>query len=453
MRDGTRQIGAAVSPPTLAADSLARSMLHAARAVESVIHGRNLDQALAEQAANAAWPAATRGAVQDLAYSTLRDFGRGDFLLARLLARPLEAPAVRALLLIALHRLESHPGAVHTTVDQAVEAAYHLHDGAFTGLVNAVLRNVLRQAEAPFAAAEADLVARARHPRWWVETVQRELREHADAVLAAGNLHPPMALRVNPRRAELGCVLAELDAVDIVARAYGDDIPQCVMLERPVPVARLPGFAEGRVSVQDAGAQLAAPWLDVAVGGRVLDACAAPGGKTAHILELAEVELTALDLDATRAARINANLARLGLVARVRVADCRTLDHWWDGRPFDRILADVPCTASGVARRHPDIKWLRRESDVARFAGQSRDILDALWRVLAPGGKMLFVTCSIFARENQQQVAAFCDRHADCLRVPLHGGPLSEANSQTEHLFLPTALHDGFYFALLAKRT
>ena len=224
------------------------------------------------------------------------------------------------------------------------------------------------------------------------------------------------------------------------------------MLERPVPVARLPGFAEGRVSVQDAGAQRAAPWLDVAAGQRVLDACAAPGGKTAHILELADVELTALELDATRAARIDANLARLGLSAQVRVADCRSLDDWWDGRPFERILADVPCSASGVARRHPDIKWLRRESDVARFAAQSRDILDALWRVLAPGGKMLFVTCSVIARENQQQVAAFCDRHADCLRIPLQGGPLSKANSLTEHLLLPTALHDGFYFALLAKR-
>lgn len=427
-------------------------MLYAARAVEAVIHGRNLDFALAAQAGSAAWSPAMRGAVQDLAYATLRDFGRGDSLLARFLARPLEAPVVRALLLIALHRLESHPGSVHTTVDQAVEAASHLHGGAFKGLVNAVLRNLLRQA-APFAAAEADLVARARHPQWWVAAVQRELGERADAVLAAGNLHPPMALRVNSRRTEIGCVLAELDAADIVARAYGEDIPQAVILEHPVPVARLPGFAEGRVSVQDAGAQLAAPQLDVAAGQRILDACAAPGGKTAHVLEIAEVELTALELDAMRVAQIEANLVRLGLSAQVRVADCRALDHWWDGRPFDRILADVPCTASGVARRHPDIKWLRRETDVARFAARSRDILDALWRVLAPGGKMLFVTCSIFARENQQQVAAFCDRHADCLRVALRGGPLAEANSQAEHLLLPTALHDGFYFALLAKRT
>lgn len=436
----------------LPADSLAFAMLHAARAVEAVIDGRNLDQALAGQADGAAWLPAARGAVQDLAYGTLRDFGRGDFLLSRLLERPLAAPAVRALLLIALRRLEIHPSAAHTTVDQAVEAAATLHGGAFKGLVNAVLRNFLRQAEALFAAAEADPVAHGRHPRWWLETVRRELGAHAEAVAAAGNLHPPMALRVNPRRCAASDLLAELAAAGIDARACGADIPHGILLEHPVPVARLPGFADGRVSVQDAGAQHAAPWLDLAAGQRVLDACAAPGGKAAHILELADVELTALELDASRASRIGANLARLGLSAQVRVADCRAVGDWWDGRPFDRILADVPCTASGVARRHPDIKWLRRESDVARFAAQARDILDALWRVLAPGGRMLFVTCSVFSRENQQQVAAFCDRHADCLRVALPGGPLCGAESLTDHLLLPTALHDGFYFALFAKR-
>lgn len=441
-----------MSGPGLAADSLAFSMLHAARAVELVFRGRNLDQAIATQPGAPAWTPSARGAIQDFAYGTLRDFGRGDFFLSRLLARPLDSAAVRALLLVALHRLESHPAASHTTVDQAVEAASTLHGGAFKSLVNAVLRNFLRQAEALFGAAEADVVARDRHPRWWIETLRRELAGDADDVLAAGNLHPPMALRVNTRRAEIGSVLAELDMAGIATRIAGSDIPQGIVLEHPVPVARLPGFAEGRVSVQDVGAQHAAPWLDLSAGQRVLDACAAPGGKAAHILELADVALTALELDTARAARVDTNLARLGLSAELRVADCRSLDDWWNGRPFERILADVPCSASGVARRHPDIKWLRRESDVARFAAQSRDILDVLWRVLAPGGKMLFVTCSVIARENQQQVAAFCDRHADCLRIPLQGGPLSKANSLTEYLLLPTALHDGFYFALLAKR-
>lgn len=442
-----------MSTPRLTTGSLAFSMLQAALAVESVILGRNLDQALAMQVAAADWTPSVRGAVQDLAYGTLRAFGRGDFFLARLLARPLESTAIRALLLVALRRLETHPSAAHTTVDQVVEAASTLHRGAFKSLVNAVLRNFLRQSDALFNAAEADPVAHSRHPQWWIEAVRRDLGVHAEAVLAAGNLHPPMALRVNSRRTETGGVLAELDRAGIAARAVGDDVPQGIFLEHPVPVVRLPGFAEGRVSVQDAGAQRAAPLLDLAAGQRVLDACAAPGGKTAHILELADVKLVALDVDATRAARIEANLRRLDLSAEVLVADCRAVDNWWDGRPFDRILADVPCSASGVARRHPDIKWLRRESDVARFAMQGRNILDALWRVLAPGGKMLFVTCSVFAPENQQQVAAFCDRHADCLRIALRGGPPDMSNSPTEHLLLPTALHDGFYYALLAKRT
>jgi len=436
----------------LAPDSLAFALLQAARAVEAVILGRNLDVALAREADAVALPAATRAAVQDLAYATLRDYGRGDYYLGRLLTRPLDAPLIRALLLIALHRLETHPSTSHTTVDQAVEAAGQVLKGNFKGLVNGVLRNFLRQSEALFDAAEADPVAHHRHPHWWIEVLRREIARHADAVLAAGNLHPPMSLRVNRRRANVAGVLDELLSAGIAARAGGNDIPDAIVLERPVPVSRLPGFAEGRVSVQDAGAQRAAAWLDLGAGQRVLDACAAPGGKTAHMLEIADVDLTALEIDGVRAQRIEANLRRQGLSARVTVADCSRLDDWWDGRPYDRILADVPCSASGVARRHPDIKWLRRESDVEKFARQSSRILDAMWQVLAPGGKMLFVTCSVFARENQQQMTAFCDRHADCRPIPLGGAGASLAPA-LDHLLLPTALHDGFFFALLAKQS
>ena len=438
----------------LAPDSLAFALLQASRAVEAVILGRNLDVALAREADAAAWPATTRAAVQDLAYATLRDYGRGDFYLARLLARPLEAPLVRALLLIALHRLETHPSAAHTTVDQAVEAAGQVLKGRFKGLVNGVLRNFLRQSETLFDAAETHPVAHNRHPLWWIEMLRREIAGHADAVLAAGNLHPPMSLRVNRRRANVEGVLGELGAAGIAARAAGDDVPDAIVLERPVPVGRLPGFTEGRVSVQDTGAQRAAPWLDLCAGQRVLDACAAPGGKTAHMLEIADVDLTALEIDRVRAQRVESNLRRLDLSAALTVADCSRPDDWWDGRPYDRILADVPCSAAGVARRHPDIKWLRRESDIAQFARQSSRILDAMWQVLAPGGKMLFVTCWVFARENQQQMTAFCDRHADCRPIPI---PLAAAGAHsapsTGHLLLPTALHDGFFFALLAKQS
>lgn len=440
----------AVRAENLAADSLAFSMLRAAGTIEAVLGGGNLEQALAVHTVGIRGPALA--AVQDLAYNTLRDFGRGDFFLDRLLRRPLESASVRALLLVALERLERRPHTAYTTVDQAVEAASALRGGVFKSLVNALLRNFLRQKDSLLAAALSNPVAHYRHPRWWIETLRRELGAKADTVLAAGNQHPPMSLRVNTRRAEFNSVMAELAAAGIAARAYGETFPQCVLLERPMPVARLPGFAEGRVSVQDAGAQLAAPWLDLAPGQRVLDACAAPGGKAAHVLELADVELVALDIEGARAAMIEANLSRLGLVGRIEVADCCALDDWWDGRPFDRVLIDVPCSASGVVRRHPDIKWLRRKADVARFAAQGRSFLDALWRVLAPGGKMLFVTCSLFAEENHQQVAAFCDRHADCRRISLASGSGFEAGSSTEYLLLPTATHDGFYFASIAKR-
>ena len=249
-----------------------------------------------------------------------------------------------------------------------------------------------------------------------------------------------MALRINPLRATLSETLESFAEAGLAVR----ELPNgALLLDRPVPVSRVPGFAEGCVSVQDAGAQYAADYLDLDDGLRVLDACAAPGGKTAHILETADVILTALDSDAGRARRATENLDRLGLGAKVHTSDCRDLERWWNGRPFDRILADVPCSASGVVRRNPDIKWLRRSDDIARFAAQQADILEALWRVLAPGGKMLYATCSVFAEENGDQVAAFAARHPDCRRIPIGG--------QLDCQHLPCPEHDGFFYALLEK--
>jgi 16S rRNA (cytosine967-C5)-methyltransferase len=217
------------------------------------------------------------------------------------------------------------------------------------------------------------------------------------------------------------------------------------LLEQPVAVDRLPGFSAGEVSVQDCGAQLAASLLDVADGMRVLDACSAPGGKTAHLLELADLDLTAVDHDGKRLQKVEQNLCRLGLKAKCLVGDAAEPQKWWDGKPFQRILADVPCSASGVVRRHPDIKWLRRESDIAQFAAQQAVILDALWRCLDQGGKLLYVTCSVFAEENSRQVAAFLQRHADAELLPLPG------RAEQDLQLLPDQEHDGFYYALLAK--
>ena len=426
--------------PRPAVDSLAFALDAAARAVAAVIGGRNLDAALAALDL----PAAARPAAMDLAYGTLRRHGRGDFFLAHLMTRPLADPAARGLLLVALQRLEARPEDAHTTVDQAVTAAAGLARGRYKALVNGVLRNFLRRRDELLAVAERDETARWQHPRWWLAELRAACPDRWREVAEAGNQRPPMTLRVNRRRAATADFQRALAEAGIEARVLGET---GLRLVRPLPVERLPGFAEGLVSVQDWGAQQAAPLLDARAGMRVLDACAAPGGKTAHLLERADLDLTALELDAARAARIGDNLRRLGLAADVKVADCREVDTWWNGRRFDRILADVPCSASGVARRHPDIKWLRRAGDLARFATAQREILDALWRLLAPGGKMLYATCSLFPDENGRQVAAFVARHGDAQRLPM-----SDNDKGCEWQLLPDADHDGFYYALLAKR-
>jgi 16S rRNA (cytosine967-C5)-methyltransferase len=382
-----------------------------------------------------------RPAVQDLAYGALRRYGRGDRHLSQLMTRP-PAVVVRGLLLAALYRLEARPEDAHTTVDQAVTAAAALAKGKYKALVNGVLRNALRRAaELEAVAQEAD-ESRWQHPGWWLDKLRTAYPDAWPMIVAAGNQRPPMTLRANRRQAGSGDYLAELAAAGISARALDD---AAILLDKPVAVDRLPGFASGRVSVQDWGAQRAAPLLDARTGMRVLDACAAPGGKTAHLLELADLDLLALDVDAGRAARIGSNLRRLGLAAMVTTADCADPAAWWDGRPFERILADVPCSASGVVRRHPDIKWLRRAADIAGFAARQRNIIDALWRVLAPGGKMLYASCSLFPEENGAQIDAFVARHQDAQRLPTN-------ENRDEWQLLPNAEHDGFYYALLAKR-
>ncbi|WP_249116035.1 16S rRNA (cytosine(967)-C(5))-methyltransferase RsmB [Azoarcus sp. L1K30] len=414
-------------------------MQQAALLVAHVLDGGNLtdlyESTLRE---NPQWSDATRGAIRDLSWSTLREFGRGDALLVQFLHKPLPI-YLHALLLVSLYRLEQRPAQSHTLVDQAVDAAAAVYP-ALKGVVNGVLRNVMREAHRHDTWRSEDIAARYAYPQWWINRVRRDHPQGWERILEAGNLHPPMALRVNARMTSPAAVLETLDHAGIPARVLDHG---AVLLQQPIPVARLPGFTEGRLSVQDAGAQWAGVWLDAKDGERILDACAAPGGKTAHILERADVELTALELDPVRAARVRLNLDRLGLKANIKVADCRKLSTWWDGKPFDRILADVPCSASGVVRRHPDIKWLRREEDIAGFVHQQAEIIDALWQTLAPGGTMLYVTCSVFADENHRQIAAFRARHPDAEPYAI------EAD---EACFLPpTADHDGFFYARLRK--
>ena len=407
--------------------------LAASQIVQQVlVDGRNLNQALDESLSKkSGWEPSQRAALQDLCYGTLRFYGELDATLGALSHKPITDGRIRHILLVALYQLQHSSAAQYAVVDHAVRAASTLNPRV-RGLVNAILRNFLR------CAPKIQAKDRYNHPGWWIDELKAQYGEEVSAaILEAGNGHPPMTLRVNQRRIAPEGYLALLSERGIMARKIGLDALQ---LEKPVSVDRLPGFFEGLVSVQDAGAQLAARFLNAGRGMRVLDACAAPGGKTAHILELSDVELVALDKDEKRLQRVGENLQRLGLSAKLLSGDAADPEGWWDGRPFDRILADVPCSASGVVRRHPDIKWLRRKEDIASFAIQQEKILQSLWELLNPGGMLLYATCSVFKQENQEVVARILAKTPQARLMDLPSEQL-----------LPNDQHDGFFYALLQK--
>ena len=420
----------------------------ASQVVCRVLGGRNLNQVLsaALQAAPGLAPQ-QRAALQDLSYGTLRFYGQLVRVLEKLLHKPLQDEHLRCLLLVALYQLQYGKSAPHAVVDHAVRAV-RKHNAAASGLVNAVLRNFMRNRDALLAAAASSEEGRYSYPQWWIDALKAQYGERAEAILLAGNQHPPMTLRVNCRRTTPAAYLTLLAQHDIQASLIE---PGAVLLTRPLPVDKLPGFFDGLVSVQDAGAQYAGHLLDVHDGMRVLDACAAPGGKSAHLLELAQIEMIALDNDAQRLERVRENMQRLHLHAHLQGGDAAQPDAWWDGRPFQRILADVPCSATGVVRRHPDIKWLRRQSDIMGFAQQQQYILCALWRLLARDGKLLCATCSVFAQENQHVISEFLQQHDDAQQLPLSAPDLDAAPNLIEGQLLPDDQHDGFFYALLHK--
>ncbi len=426
----------------------------AALAVHRVLGGTTLTAALAAAApAGDAAGGRRRALIQELAYGTLRHWGTLEAIVRRLATKPLADPALACLVAVALYQLDHTRAPPFAIVDHAVNAAAAMVRPAVKSLVNALLRRYLRDRDAILADVRTDPVARWSHPRWWIDRLAREYPQDWTAILDAGNARPPLALRVNRRVTTRAALIAELVEAGVGATAAGDS---GVVVDPPRPVTQLPGYAEGAFSVQDLGAQLAAPLLRVENGMRVLDACAAPGGKTTHVAELADVDLVALDVEASRLDRVRENLARLSLDAsrtRIVCGDAGAPHAWWDGRPFERILADVPCTASGVVRRHPDGKWLRRESDIDGFVRVQARLLAALWPCLARGGAMLYATCSVFRDENEDQVAAFLAKHADALRETLtfapdivhHGGQLLPSFPGTGHN------QDGFFYALLRK--
>lgn len=415
----------------------------ASRIVTEVLSGRNLSEAL-----TATWRNSPdispqqRGAIQDICYGTLRQLGQLEQVLALLLRSPLHEPALRSLLLTTLYQLEYSRAAPYSIVDHAVKVAAHTGSGNGKGLVNGVLRNFLRNKEELITKAGKNDAGRFSHPAWWIAAMRKHYPKTWESILKANNQHPPMTLRINRHKCTPEGYLSLLINAGIDACSLSDT---AILLRRPLGVDQLPHFSDGWVSVQDQGAQLAARLLDLADGQRVLDACAAPGGKTGHILELANVELQALDIDEERLRRVQQNLERLQLSATLLTGNAAQTSDWWDGRLFDRILADVPCSASGVARRHPDIKWLRRPEDFSAFARQQAEMVDALWPLLAKGGKLLYATCSVFPAENTEAAAAFAARHPDAERLALPD--IAPNDGQ----LLPNPEHDGFYYALFRK--
>jgi 16S rRNA (cytosine967-C5)-methyltransferase len=455
-----------VSTPHPSSPPLHRLLSAGADAVQAVRDGHSLTDWLAR------CPADLRPGAQALSFTVLRRLGAVQALRARL-APKAPPPRVDALLVTALALLWPGDTAYteHTLVDQAVEAARR-RAPKNAGFVNAVLRRFLREREALMAALQDDPIATWNHPRWWQEQLQRDWPDHWQALLTANQQRPPMTLRVNPAQGSPSHYLGRLTEAGIAAHPAGDLWPQALVLDEPRPVQALPGFAEGDASVQDASAQLAAPlllgtmapqdlapgehWPMLGAGAHVLDACSAPGGKTAHLQELAgnRLDLLALDTDAKRLERVQQNLERLQLTARVKPADARNTQAWWDGRLFDGILLDAPCSASGIVRRHPDVRWLRRATDIPALAQIQSELLEALWPLLKPGGRLLYATCSVFKAEGQDQIDAFLQRHGDArwrqfTRGAGHLLPLADNASQEPPR--GAAVTDGFFYALLQK--
>lgn len=378
---------------------------------------------------------------------------RFDAAVDRLLDKPIRRnePVVHALLVTALVQLETLELPAYAAVAATVDAVRELRRPRLAGLVNAVLRRWLRERDTHLAALDAQPATRHAHPAWLVRAIERDWPAQAEGVLTAANREPPLMLRVNRRRAEREPVAAALREAGYEVTAH-DWLSDGLVLPHSTDVTRLPGFAEGRFAVQDGAAQVPADLLDLADGQRVLDACAAPGGKACHALERADVRLLAVEAEPRRAPRIRQNLERLGLAADVTVADAGEPSAWWDGTPFDRVMIDAPCSATGVIRRRPDVRLHRREADIDALVTQQERILAACWQTLVPGGLLLYVTCSILRRENDGVVGPFIEAHDDAEAVPL-SLPAGQATLAGWQVLPGDGDLDGMYYALLRKKT
>ena len=441
-----------VTSPPIESPPLWQQLQACAQAVQAVRQGSNHSLALDKV------PPRLRAGVQALLFAVLREWGRTQALRQHLVQRQ-PAPAVDALLCVGLALLVPDAAGMypaHTLVNQLVEAAKRdRNTQAQAAFINACVRRFTREKNACLQVVNQQLSARWNHPAWWIQAVQQDHPDDWPALLQASLQPAPMAVRVNRRQITREALQQHWLDNGVHSQPVGED---GLLLQQARSVQLLPGFAQGWWSVQDPAAQLAAALLLQAPGAsvnkkrRVLDACAAPGGKTAHMLEMADVELLALEIDAHRCDLVTQNLNRLGLQASVQCADAATPSSWWDGRLFDAILLDAPCTASGIVRRHPDIPWLRRPSDIAGLAAQQKTLLNTLWPLLAPGGHLLYCTCSVFRQEGVEQIETFRANNTDAVLHPSPGqlipGKASNSHTLSDNL---RGEHDGFFYALLQR--
>ncbi|WP_137817579.1 16S rRNA (cytosine(967)-C(5))-methyltransferase RsmB [Pseudomonas sp. 2FG] len=431
--------------------------LAAARALAAVLAGKaSLNSSLPAQLDKV--EPRDRGLTQELAFGTARWQPRLALLAEKLLQKPFKAADkdLEALLLIGLYQLFYTRIPAHAAIGETVGCADQLKKSSAKSLLNAVLRRAQREGEALLAELEKDPAARTAHPRWLQKALKAFWPEQWEAICAANNAHPPLILRVNRCLGSRDAYLAELQRVGFAASActFSRD---GILLGEACDVTTLPGFAEGRVSVQDEAAQLAADLLELAPGQRVLDACCAPGGKTCHLLEVEPglAAVVAIDLEAKRLLRVQENLDRLGLSAQLIAADARQTEQWWDGQPFQRILLDAPCSATGVIRRHPDIKLTRQAEDIPALAALQGELLDALWPTLDIGGVLLYATCSTLPSENSEVLEAFLARTPGARELAIAGQLGQQAPGLTQphgrQLLAQEGGHDGFYYAKLIK--
>lgn len=423
----------------------------AARVITQVIQdGQSLTQAL-DNAQKTLESDQDKAFIQALCYGVCRTYHHLDFILAALTDKPIKTLEVKALVLIGLFQLKYMRVKPHAAVSETVQAARRTPWAK--ALVNALLRSYLRQQDVLEQQADKLKTSAFSHPDWLIQLLEQDWPQQAEAMLFENNQQPPMALRVNLTKTTREQYLKLLMEQEITAKTVSF-CPTGVMLDKPVSVTALPHFAEGWVSVQDTAAQLAAELLDLQPGQRILDVCAAPGGKTAHILENQPHirELVAVDIDKNRMQRVSDNLQRLGLHATLTVADALKPEDWWDGKPFDRILLDAPCSATGVIRRHPDIKLLRRATDMAALTALQTNILSAVWPLLAPGGVLLYATCSVLKQENEAQISAFLSTHKNAIELPINDDNWGNYANFGRQILTGESGMDGFYYARIAKQ-